>query len=83
MKNILFTNEDIQNAITDIKSDPQRLKEFLSMVPETTDGNAIKSVINEGWYEEFNRYDSDVAEQFVSLYLDFAKQNNTKQKMVV
>lgn len=67
-KGKLWTNDDLDRMIKFITARPDRKEWFFNYVANGTnyrDLNAIKAVINEGYAEYFDRYDSDVAEQFI------------------
>ena len=67
-KRKLYNNNDIQQILDYIREDSDRQQLFFMVLPNTKDGSDIKSVIKSGYYEEFNRYDSDVCEQFLQCY---------------
>lgn len=62
----LYSNNDLQAMIVYIRDNCK--KEFFDSMEENSDNRAIKSVIDKGYYEEFNRYDSEVAEKFIRYY---------------
>lgn len=63
----MYSNDDIQEMITKCNNDKELKKKVLKEVPEF-DAGAVESVISEGWYEEFDRYDSAVCEHFINAY---------------
>jgi len=65
----MYNNDDIQDMITKAKKDMDSFyKAIDSYGISNSDKNAIKSVINSGWYEDFDRYDSAVCEHFIRIY---------------
>lgn len=66
----LYNNDDIQNMISDCKNNPDTdfAKKVLEHIQSDRDRAAISNVIHSGWYETFDRYDSDVCEQFIKSY---------------
>lgn len=70
----MYNNDDIQAMLRFLEYHNGRpeYNSFMKYISEhTSDSRAIKSCINEGWYEEFYRYDSDVCEQFISCFEKF------------
>lgn len=69
MRNI----RDLYEAISFINARSDRKYMFLIEFRQRTnlkDFNAVKAVLNEGYAEYFDRYDSGVAEQFINMYMD-------------
>ena len=66
----MYNSDQIQDMITTLKSDNARLKIFCERLEKVNadDRIAIMDVIRDGWYERFDRYDSDVCETFIRLY---------------
>ena len=67
----LYNSDDLQQMIEFINANAYVKAEFLKRLPKNPDGYGIAEVINEGSAEEFDGYDSDVAEQFITLYQNF------------
>lgn len=68
-----WSNRDLDEAISCIIARSDRKSMFLIEFRQRTnlkDFNAVKAVLNEGYAEYFDRYDSDVAEQFIRMYTD-------------
>lgn len=65
----MYDSEDIQRMLESLQDSSEREK-FNKLLEKTnfSDRNAINHCIDECWYETFERYDSDVCEQFISLY---------------
>lgn len=69
-----YSSDDIQAMLNFIShhDDRPEYHAFLNYISKnTTDTGAIKHCISEGWYEEFDRYDSDVCEQFIRCFEKF------------
>lgn len=66
----MYSNDDIQEMIDRILTDKLFAREFEKQLNQTNamDKIAITAVLNEGYYETFDRYDSDVCEQFIEMY---------------
>lgn len=64
---MFYSNDDIQNLIEEVNKD-NALKERILSHFDNRDLVAIKDVLSDGYYERFDRYDSDVCEQFLSAY---------------
>ena len=69
-QNGLLSNDDLQDMLNYIRKDPDRREAFVTSLGDGNDMNAIRSVINDGSVEYFDRYDSDVAEKFIQAYND-------------
>lgn len=67
----MYNNDDIQNMIDEVKDN----KEFFKAVDQSgiceEDKIAIMDVLDSGWYEDFDRYDSAVCEYFITIYEDW------------
>jgi hypothetical protein len=63
----IYSNDDIQDMITAVNAD-QKLKEKVLSHFSGNDLHAMQDVLNDGWYERFDRYDSDICEQFIKAY---------------
>lgn len=63
----IYSNDDIQDMITAVNDD-QKLKEKVLGHFSGNDLHAMQDVLNDGWYERFDRYDSDICEQFIRAY---------------
>jgi len=69
----MWSNRDLDEAISFITARSDRKSMFLIEFRQRTnlkDFNAVKAVLDEGYAEYFDRYDSDVAEHFISMYTD-------------
>lgn len=69
----MWSNRDLDEAISFITARSDRKSMFLIEFRQKTnlkDFNAVKAVLDEGYAEYFDRYDSDVAEHFISMYTD-------------
>ena len=64
----MYNCNDIQNMITACKNDEDLAERVVSHIKDFRDSSAVRSVIREGYYEYFDRYDSDVCEQFISAF---------------
>ena len=65
--NRFWNNNDLDRALQYVKSQPNVKEQLLNKI-DVTDRGAVSNVIADGWAESFDRYDSDVAEQFISAY---------------
>lgn len=70
---MLYTNDDVQILIDQTNKDP-KLKELIRSQFAGRDLLALNDVLSDGTYERFDRYDSDVCEQFISAYENSVKQ---------
>lgn len=67
----MYSSKDIQDIITRLNGDKELKTEFISRVCKycnNSDSLAIKDVLSDGCYERFDRYDSDVCEQFLTVW---------------
>jgi|GEM_PF-3922178 len=70
---VVWNNRDLDEAINFINTRSDRKYMFLIEFRQRTnlkDFNAVKAVLDEGHAEYFDRYDSNVAEQFINMYMD-------------
>ena len=65
----MFNNDDIQRMIEECQSDLTLKAKVLDGMANTSDRLKASDVISAGYYERFDRYDSDVCEQFITAYL--------------
>ncbi len=65
---MMYNNDQIQEMITVCHNDPDRKRAILSRIRDLRDRESIRYAINEGYYEAFDRFDSDVCEQFITAY---------------
>lgn len=72
----MYSNEDIQEML-DVINDSDLVKsEYKAKLNDMSergyiserDRSAILDCIDEGYFERFDRYDSDVCETFITLY---------------
>lgn len=94
-KENFYNNVDIQNMLYFLnyhKNDKEYtvFMKYISEHSNVNDANAIKHCVSECYYEEFDSYDSDVCEQFISafekLFITNIKYNNhtpTSQFIVI
>ncbi len=70
VKAVLFSDDDLQDILSFINNNEDYKKSFIKEFKKEypNDFNALLSVLEEGWYEEFYRFDSSVAEEFVRVY---------------
>lgn len=71
----MWSNRDLDEAISFITARSDRKSMFLTEFRQRTnlkDFTAVKAVLDEGYAEYFDRYDSDVAEQFINMYTDLS-----------
>lgn len=69
--NKLYTNNDIQKILDLLSNNTEYRTKFLQVAfnqLNNSDYFAITNVIKQGYYEAFDRYDSDVCEQFLHVY---------------
>lgn len=67
----LYDSNDIQNILNRLTNDSAYKEKFMKYAKEYMSGSdylALGHVISEGWYETFDRYDSDLCEQFLTIY---------------
>jgi len=74
----MYNNDDIQNMIEAVESNPEPFFNAMnSKVVNNTlsfrDAEAMRHVVKEGWYEVFERYDSDVCERFIRIFESVAE----------
>ena len=72
----MYNNDDIQKMITKCKNDAALREKVLDGV-SSHDKFSVADVISDGWYERFDRYDSDVCEQFITAYEKATENNQT------
>ncbi len=70
---MIYLNDDIQRMIKEVKGD-ENLKVAVLKQLSGRDKAAVEDVLAEGWYERFDRYDSDVCEQFITAYENAKKE---------
>ncbi len=70
---MLYTNDDVQILIDQTNKDP-KLKGLIRSQLSGRDLLALNDVLSDGTCERFDRYDSDVCEQFISAYENSVKQ---------
>ncbi len=63
----MYTNDNIQDMLMEVNSN-NSLKEKVLAHFTGRDLSAVKDVLDDGYYERFDRYDSDVCEQFIRAY---------------
>lgn len=70
----MYNNDDIQNMLQIAKANK---KQFFAQIDNAKispyDKLAIESVVNDGWYEAFDKYDSAVCEYFIRIFEEFQK----------
>lgn len=64
----MYDENDVNLMMKYITEDKVRYKYFCKYLANSEDGRAIKTALSEGWYEAFMRYDSDVMEQFITMF---------------
>ena len=64
----MITNDMLQEMINKVNSNDDLKQRILGRIKFDDDHRAIERVLKEGWYEAFDRYDSDVAEKFIRAY---------------
>lgn len=64
----MYNNNDIQDMISKIRRDSDMKKAVLDMISNERDRAAVRDVLSDGSVERFDRYDSDVCEQFIRAY---------------
>ena len=64
---MLYNNDQIQDMITKVKNDPNLRKKVIQNIPEW-DKRHVQDVLDDGWYERFDRYDSAVCDEFIRAY---------------
>ena len=69
---MLYTSDDIQDMLDSCKKNV-KLKEAVISHFTGRDKGAISDVLDDGYYERFDRYDSDICEQFIKAYEKEAK----------
>ncbi len=75
---VLYNDKDIDNILKIVRKTP---KLFLKYVKVNRDTYIIKKFVNNHDYfaEDFDRYDSDVAEQFITYFIRFCKNEDFKK----
>ena len=66
----LWSNEDLQKALDYVK---ENIRFHQRIIGYVSDRLSVEDVINRGCADDFDRYDSDIAEQFISAYLKVAE----------
>lgn len=64
----MITNEMLQQMIEKANSNDDLRDRILARIKFDEYRRAVARVLKEGWYEGFDRYDSDVAERFIRAY---------------
>lgn len=67
----ILNNDQLQKMIQYLTEVDNRKDLFLFVASHKTNNSdlmAMKDVLDDGYYERFDRYDSDVAEQFITIY---------------
>ena len=65
----MYSNNDIQNMIQAAKANKQQFFDRIDGASiSQADKIAIKSAINDGWYEAFDKYDSEVCDHFITIF---------------
>ncbi len=64
----MITNDELQDMLSTVKKDEALREKLFELTAHSSDAAAIRHCISEGWYEAFDRYDSDVCEQFIAAY---------------
>ncbi len=77
---VFYNNDDIQNMIAACKCDNNLINSILNGINSPGDKQAVTSVINSGWYEDFYKYDSDVCEKFTGAFEKAMASENTFQQ---
>lgn len=72
VKEGLYNNDDIQEMLDSLKN-PKHFKGLDFKDVSDSDKRAILRVIEDGYYETFDRYDSDVCEQFIRVYNEYSE----------
>lgn len=62
----MYNYNDIQNMIEKVNNDGT--EELILDHISDYDKGAVREVLRSGYYETFDRYDSDVCEQFITAY---------------
>ncbi len=73
---MLYTNNDIQAMIERCYEDVRFGKKVLDGINSREDWSAVQRVISSRSYETFDRYDSDVCEQFITAYVNATREND-------
>ena len=69
----LWNSRDLDEAINFINARYDRKCMFLTELKQRTglrDFNAVKAALDKGYADIFDRYDSNVAEQIINMYMD-------------
>lgn len=67
----MYNNDEVQEILSRLERDTNYKHLFLKVAKEqmsNSDYFALLDVIGDGYYERFDRYDSDVCEQFLQIY---------------
>ena len=67
----MYDNHEIQEILSRLERDTNYKQLFLKVAKRqmsSSDYFALLDVIGDGYYERFDRYDSDVCEQFLQIY---------------
>ena len=64
----MYNSDDIQKMIETCNNNDKLKDAVLNGILPFSDRQAVQDVLSEGWYERFDRYDSDVCEKFIVAY---------------
>lgn len=78
-KKSFYNNSDLQEMLEYLKDSSKRAIFLKNLSCSNADRLAIEDCIEEGYYERFDRYDSDVCEIFIHT-IEFAFMNERKEK---
>lgn len=79
---MIYSNDDVQKVIEQVNADSDLKSRILSHL-NVVDRNAVCDVLQDGWYERFDRYDSDVCENFLLYYEKEKDVVNSKEQIVL
>ena len=68
----MYSNEQVQEMIVSVNRDCAGFEPFLGKINQR-DQAAIRDVLSDGSVERFDRYDSDVCEEFIRAYETYKK----------
>jgi hypothetical protein len=78
----MYNTNQIQEMLNKLNTNQPMLKTFCAKLEKlnASDRMAIMDVLRDGSVERFDRYDSDVCEQFISLYENVERELKQKDK---
>jgi len=77
---MFYDSTDIQNMILACQKNDNLKSSVLDNILSPSDKAAVFSVLKDGWYENFYKYDSDVSEKFITAIEKTLASENMEQQ---